>query len=61
VCKLLRDVSPLGGKLVVGALASQQRPGATDAGPVEWTAVCVFPRTRPPDNGATRDRAASRP
>ena len=43
VRKLLRDVSPPGGELVVCALAGQQRPGATDAGSVEWPAVRVFP------------------
>ena len=42
VRKLLRDVSPPGGELVVGALAGQQWPGATDAGSVEWRAVRVF-------------------
>src|SRR5688500_13756077 len=41
--KLLRDVSPPGGELIVCALAGQQRPGAANAGSVEWPAVRVLP------------------
>src|SRR5687767_9811513 len=36
------DIGPAGGKLVVRAFARQERPGAPDAGSVEWASVRVF-------------------
>jgi hypothetical protein len=39
---LFGGTRPSSRQLVVGALASEERPGATDADAVEWCTVGVF-------------------